>query len=423
MVGGAGRFLFAICLATGLLAAAHEVRGEAPPLRSIAPEAYSDQPAGIRYGSLIYNATLTSGVAWDSNIFSTNANVAADRILILRPGLTVSTVDPNYKFTFRAHLQQLEHDISRSDDRLDGLAELNGAIRVQRDTAIILGLIAARIMDPRSSILRRDLPENAAYPVTYNQYSAWIGLRRNFNPVVSTTTFTVLSEDYYDVQSISGAPINMQDQDRNTARVSQEFDWRISPRLLLFSRERINMNTYRNVPGVIQDDSIKFETVNGIEVGITPLITGRLSFQFGEEHFWDLANQSDPELIYRAELLWSPRRNVRLKAGVARDFGGVSLALDSVGGRRTLADLALEYDITRQLFFRANFIHLHANEASLSTGTPRLENTYFYKASVGYQFSRHWSWYVDYAYERRDAKNDVDEFDRQIIQSGIISRF
>ena len=134
MVGGAGRFLAGVCLATGLLAAAHEARGEAPPLRSIEPEAYSDQPAGIRYGSLLYHASLRSGMAWDSNIFSTKAHVVADRIVILRPGLTVSTLDPNYKFTFRANLQQLEYDVSPSDNRLDGFADLHGTIRVQRDT-------------------------------------------------------------------------------------------------------------------------------------------------------------------------------------------------------------------------------------------------------------------------------------------------
>ena len=68
MVGGAGRFLIRVCLATGLLAAAHQARGEGPPLRSIAPDAYSDQPAGIRYGSLLYNASLTSGLAWDLSL-------------------------------------------------------------------------------------------------------------------------------------------------------------------------------------------------------------------------------------------------------------------------------------------------------------------------------------------------------------------
>jgi hypothetical protein len=423
MVGGAGRFLIRVCLATGLLAAAHQARGEGPPLRSIAPDAYSDQPAGIRYGSLLYNASLTSGLAWDTNIFSSKAHVVGDRILVLRPGLTISTLDPNYKFTFRSNLQQLDYESSPSDNRMDGLAELHGNIRVQRDTAIDVGLAAARIMDPRSSILRRDLPENAAAPITHNQYSAWIGLRRNFNPLVSTTTVTVLRDDYYDVQAISGTPINLQYLDRDVARLSQDFEMRVSHRLLLFSRDRVSLNTYRNVQGFIQDDSIKFETVNGIEVGITPLITGIFSFHFGDEHFWADTIQSDPELRYRAELAWSPRRNLRLRAGVLRDFGGTSLTLDSVGGRRTYADFVLEYDITRQLFFRANFIHLHANEASLSSGNARLENTYLYKASLGYQISRYWSWYIDYAYERRDAKIETDEFDRQIVQSGLVSRF
>jgi hypothetical protein len=362
-------------------------------------------------------------MAWDSNIFSSKTNVVADRILFIRPGLTVSTLDPNYKFTFRTSIQHLDYEVSPADSRTDALAEMRGTIRVQRDSEIGVGLTAAHLTDPRSSVLRRDLPQDAAEPIAHNQYSAWVALRRDFNPAVSTTTVTVVNDDYYNVRSNAGTTINLQYLDRDAARLSQDTELRLSRRLLLFSRERVTMTTYRNVPGFIQDDSVKFETVNGIEVGITPLITGRFSFQFGEEHFWDSTIQSDPERIYRAELAWSPSRNIRIKAGLTRDFGGVSLTLDSVGGRRTHADLLLEYEITRQLFFRANFAHLHANEASLSAGNGRLENTYFYKASVGYEISRFWTWYVDYAYERRDANIESNEFGRQIIQTGVVARF
>ena len=407
-----------------MLVAAHGARGEAPPLRSIEPEAYSDQPAGIRYGSLLYHASLLSGMAWDSNIFSSKTNVVADRIFFIRPGLTVSTLDPNYKFTFRTSIQHLDYEVSPADSRTDALAEMRGTVRVQRDSEIDVGLTAARLTDPRSSVLRRDLPQDAAEPIAHNQYSAWVALRRDFNPAVSTTTVTVVNDDYYNVRSNAGTTINLQYLDRDAARISQETELRLSRRLLLFSRERVIMTTYRNVPGFIQDDSVKFETVNGIEVGITPLITGRFSFQFGEEHFWDSTIQSDPERIYRAELAWSPSRNIRIKAGFTRDFGGVSLTLDSVGGRRTHADLLLEYEITRQLFFRANFAHLHANEASISSGDGRLENTYFYKASLGYEISRFWS-LVRSTTPTSGATpiSKPTSSSRQIIQTGVVARF
>jgi hypothetical protein len=220
MVGGAGRLL-AVCLATGVLVAAHGARGEGPPLRSIEPEAYSDQPAGIRYGSLLYHASLLSGMAWDSNIFSSKTNVVADRILFVRPGLTVSTLDPNYKFTFRTSIQHLDYEVSPADSRTDALAEMRGTIRVQRDSEIGVGLTAAHLTDPRSSVLRRDLPQDAAEPIAHNQYSAWVALRRDFNPAVSTTTVTVVNDDYYNVRSNAGTTINLQYLDRDAARLSR----------------------------------------------------------------------------------------------------------------------------------------------------------------------------------------------------------
>jgi hypothetical protein len=422
MVGGAGRLLAGVFLA-GLVVAAQVARGDAPPLASVDVDAYPDRPAGLRYGSLLYHASLVSGTVWDSNIFSSKENVVADRIFYVRPGLTVSTLDPNYRFTLRTAVESLDYDISPADNRLNARADLRGTVRVQRNTEIDVGMYAARVSEPRSSILRRDLPEDAAEPVVHNQYAAWAGLRKIFNPVVSLTTLTVESDNYYNVRSNGGTSIDLQYLNRDVAKVSQDTDLRLSHRLLLFNQSRAIMTTYQNEPGFIQRDSVKFETVSGIQVGFTPLITGRFSFRFGEEHFWDSTIQSDPETVYRAELAWTPSRNLRIAAGFTRDFGGVSFELDAVGGRRTRADAVLEYDITRQLFFRANFAYLHANEASISAGGGRLENTYLYKASLGYEITRFWSLYLDYSYERRDANVETNEFERQIIQTGVIARF
>lgn len=422
MVDGAGRLLAGVVLAAGVLVAAHGARGESPPLKSIEPEVYSDRPAGMKYGLLLYHASLVSGTIWDSNIFSSKENVVADRILFIRPGLTVSTLDPNYKFTFRASAEHLDYEVSPSESRTDARAELRGTVRVQRDSEIGVGITASHINEPRSS-QRRDLPEDAANPIVHNLYTAWVGLRRDFNPLGSSTTVTLENDDYFDARSNSGTRINLQHLDRDVGKVAQDFDLKLSHRLLLFSRQRVIATQYRNEPGFIQRDSVKFETVNGIEVGVTPLIKGTFSFQFGEEHFWAREVESDPERIYRAELIWTPLRNVRIRTGFARDFGGVSFDLDSVGGRRTRADLTLEYEITRQLFFRANFAHLHANEASLVSGAGRLEDTFLYKASLGYELTRFWNLYLDYSYERRDANFAINEFERQIIQTGVVARF
>jgi hypothetical protein len=416
------RNLLAGMVLAGLLVAAQTARGEGPPLRTIDLQAFPDQPAGVKYGALVYNASLMSGMVWDSNIFSSKEHIIADRIQFVRPGLTVSTLDPNYKFVLRTSLDHLDYDLSPSENRTDAKAELRGTVRVQRDREIDVGAIAARLNEPRS-VQRRDLPEDAASPVAHNQYSAWIGLRRIYNPLVWTTLVTVENDNYFNVRSNSGGTINLQYLDRDAVRVTETFDVRLSHRLALFSAQRLISSVYRNEPGFIQRDSVKFETLNGIEVTFTPLIKGRFSFQFGEEHFWATAIESEPELTYRGELAWLPRRNIRITAGLARDFGGVNFDLDSNAGRRTRADIVLDYEITRQLFFRSSFGYLHANEASIITGAGRLENTYLYKVSLGYELTRFWMLYLDYAYERRDALSESDEFQRQIIQTGVVARF
>ena len=104
----------------GCSSSAHGARGEAPPLRSIEPEAYSDQPAGIRYGSLIYHASLSErdGLGFQ-HLRQQGECGRRPHPVILRPGLTVSTLDPNYKFTLRTNIDHLEYDVSPSENRTD----------------------------------------------------------------------------------------------------------------------------------------------------------------------------------------------------------------------------------------------------------------------------------------------------------------
>ena len=240
---------------------------------------------------------------------------------------------------------------------------------------------------------------------------------------MSTTTVTVVNDNYYNVRSNAGTPINLQYLDRDVARITQEIDLRLSHRLLLFSRERVSMSTTATCRASSRTNSVKFETVNGIEVGFTPLITGRFSFQFGEEHFWDNTIQSDPERIYRAELAGrrpqcqdqgrlcarfrrrQPRRSTRSAAGAP--------APTSCSNTISRASCS---------FAPTSFTCMPTSRASArATGGSRIPTCY--KASLGYEITRYWSWYLDYAYERRDAKVEINEFERQIIQTGIVTRF
>lgn len=422
MAGSATRLLAGFLLATGLIVSPQVARGDSPPLKTIEPDAYTDQPAGVKYGGLLYHASLMTGHIWDSNIFSSKQNIVADRILYVRPGITVSTLDPNYNFVFRTSFDVLEYERSPAEDRADPKADLQGTIRLQRDLEALVGFSAARINEPRS-ITRRDLPEDAATPIPHNLYSARVGFRVLRNPLTSTTTFSYENDNYQNVRSNSGTTINLQQLDRDVLKVSHEEELKLSQRLLLFSRQRVIASDYREVVGQLQRDSTKYEVVSGIEVGFTPLIKGKFEFHFAEEHFTAATVDAEPEQVYTTELSWSPRRNLRLKASFARDFGGVNFDLDAAGGRRTRTDLVIEYDITRQLFFRSTLAYKHANEAGITTGTNRVEDTYQMRNSLGYELNRFWSVFLDYAYERRDALNADDEFKRHVIQAGAVARF
>jgi len=422
MAGWAKKLLARALLAAGVVASVPAVRADSPPLKSTVPESYEDQPAGVKYGRLLYHASLLSGQIWDSNIFSSKENVIADRILFVRPGLTVSTLDPNYKLTFRTSLDYLEYERAPEEGRTDPKADLQGTIRLQRDLEAVFGVSAARIHEPRS-ITRRDLPDNAAEPTPHNLYTARVGVRRINNALTSETAVSYENDNYANVRSTSGTTINLQGLDRDLMRVSHDEELKLSHRLLLFTRQRVIASEYRNEPGQDQRDSVKYEVVSGIEVGFTPLVKGKFSFHFAEEHFLASSIGADPERAYTTELSWAPRRNLRFKGTFARDFGGVNFQLDAGSGRRTYGDLVVEYDITRQLFFRSTLAYKHANETGITTGGKRLEDTYAYKNSLGYQMNRYWSLFLDYAYERRDALIVTDEFERHVIQAGAVARF
>jgi hypothetical protein len=217
--------------------------------------------------------------------------------------------------------------------------------------------------------------------------------------------------------------INLQYNDRDVVRLSQDLDLTISPRLMLFTRQRVISSDYRNVEGFTDRDSVKYDSVNGIEVGLTPLTRGRFEFHFAEEHFRDATINATPEVGYKGALTWLPRRNVRITTAVGRDFGGVNFDLDAAGGRRTRVDSSIDYELTRRVFARGTFAYQHSNEASLATGGKRIEDVYQYKASLAYEPTRFWMLFLDYLYERREAKIEENQFDRHIIQGGVVARF
>ena len=202
MVGGAGRLLAGVCLATGLLVVAHGARGESPPLRSIEPEAYSDQPAGIRYGSLLYHASLMSGMVWDSNIFASKENVVADRILVHSSRLDRQHAGSELQIHTPHHRRTISNTRSRRPRAAPTRkAELRGTIRMQRDSELLVGLVAARITEPRSSSSAAICPRMRPSPCRTTSIRPGWGCAEIYNPVISTTTVAVDNDNYFNVRS------------------------------------------------------------------------------------------------------------------------------------------------------------------------------------------------------------------------------
>jgi hypothetical protein len=409
-------------VAAGLLVAMVPVRADSPPLKYINPETFSDNPAGTRAGELLFHSYIAAGTIYDSNVFSSPRDAVSDRILFLRPGLSVSTLDPNRTFNLRVSLDHLEYERFPDESRTDPRGELTGRLRLQRNLELDTFLSASRPHEERS-LLRRDLPGNAAEPIVHNEYLARVALRGTYNRLVLTTTAAYENENYFNVRSIGGAPINLQALDRDVLKIGQEAELKLSHRLRLFSRVTLNDTDYREVAGFIERDSTKVELVSGVEVALTPLIKALFLHHYSEERFKATSIESEPEIFYRTELTWSPLRYLRLRAGAAREFGGVSFDLDRSGGRRTRADFNIDYDITRQLLLRGSFNYLHANEAGLAAGEKRVEDTYQYRASLVYQLNRYWNLFLDYAVENRDANIEGNQLDRHIVQMGVVARF
>lgn len=422
MRGRGTRAIAAFSLVVGLLAAFSRALAEAPPLRSIAPEAFADNPAGIKAGGLVYHSSLASALIYDSNLLSSHTDVISDQALLLRPGISISTIDPNYKFTFRSFLESLQYQDMTSENRMNYGAELDGKIRLQRDLQLATFVSAGRVDEPRS-LARRDLPDNAAGPISYNQYFARASLVHTWAPFVTTTTIGYENENYFNVAAVGGGTLNLQYLDRDVLVVTQAEDMVLSPRLRLFAKQSLIVANYQQVPGYVERDSVKFELTNGVEVGLTPLIKARFVFRFAEEHFKDDSIQAEPELNYAADISWMIKRYVRLFAGVGRDFGGVNFQLDTQGGSRTRADIGIDYEITRRFFVRSSLAYLFANDNGVSSGVKRLEHTYVYRAGLAYQLDRFWTLFADYCFETRETNITDDQFERHVAQAGLVARF
>lgn len=410
-----------VAVVVGLVGSAPFAAADPLPLTPIAPDVGLEPSLGIRYGGLIYRPTIATGIINDSNILYSNTNAARDWVFFVRPGLSIATTDPNYRFVLRTDIEHLEYRESDADSRTNATATLDGTVRAARDLEFDVGASARHANDQRTAT-RRDLPTNLAEPAPHDAYSSRLAMRSFFRPVISTLAVDYATDSYSSVRSVTGSIVDLRFLDRDMLTVSHKTEVPFSQRFRFVNRVAWIETDYRNVPLVVPRDSSKVEVSNGVEVVFSPVLRGDFTFLYGKSDFTSPLIVADPENFYTLNLIWQPRSYFTLRFNAAREFGGVNFEQDFGAGRRTRLGVTMDYGITRRLTWRAGFNYVHANGDNL-LGATRVEDQYVYNTSLGYAVNDRVSLFLDYNLENYNSTISAEQYDRQVIQAGVIARY
>ena len=123
------------------------------------------QPPGIRAGDWMFNPTATSGVIYNSNVFSSANDVRSDAVLRVEPRLHAYTLWRRHFLDVDAYVRSDTYRRHSGLDQVDASIRARGRLDIRHDMAILANLRAAHLNEPVGSL---SSPTGAVEPTPYD---------------------------------------------------------------------------------------------------------------------------------------------------------------------------------------------------------------------------------------------------------------
>lgn len=380
------------------------------------------EPIGYRFGPHFFFPSVGAGFRYDSNVFASPTAPRSDIALIISPALTITNAPRfeistptafTYQFDLNADIYQFR--TFDSENRADAQAKLKTRWELAHDMTLEGNFLAARKHDERGDTA---LPLDAREPIPYSDLRAEGVFTKTFGRFGVEMNANVRRLDYEDVPTFTGAPLSQFARNGTIFSAHVRPFYEFSPGYRGFVRLRGNTRDYEGT-GILNRDSNGYDIRGGLEVAVTPLISGSVEVGYLSQTYDNPLIAPFDGLSYAAKVQWlaTPLMTVTLHAErsvaetVTPDFDA---RLDTIYGAQ------VDYELMRNVILFGGVKWKQEDYRGLST---RNDDVTQLSAGIDYFMNRHLKMTLQYQFQDRNSDLAIYDFDRHMVTFGVKAQY
>jgi hypothetical protein len=372
------------------------------------------EPVGMRFGSWMFDPSVTAGALYDSNVFASNTNPRGDVASLVTPSLRVHSLGEQHQLDLLGIVQSYSYLDHAGLDQTNANVSGRGRVSVRDDIDILTTFNAGVLHEGVGSLTS---PTGAVAPTPYSLFSGDVTYRQEFGRVIASLGTRIDSYKYGTTHTQDGTVIDQSSRDGQIHDAHGRIDYTFSPTLGLFMAADANRRDLRGTPDQpLSSDG--YRVLAGVDAEFTHLITGELGAGFVRQHFdaVTIGNVEGP--TYRALLTWSPTRTVDVWFKAEQIITEATLT-DASGIQADALVLGLDYELRRNVIFSTSATY----ENDRFHGQPRVDNVFATYAELRYQLNRYATISLRHSYTQRESNIPIDSYSKHQVGLNVTVQF
>jgi hypothetical protein len=372
------------------------------------------ESVGVRAGSWMLHPAVTTGVFYDSNLFSTNGPKQAGLAAVVHPAITATSLWERHQVELQADMRTLLYPEHSQLDQTDARFRARGRIDVRHDIMILTRFEASHLHEEVGSL---SSPAGAVEPTPYNFLSGDVTYRQEFDRLTVSLGGGLDSYDYGTTRAQDGTIIDQSSRDGEVYRAHGRLDYAVSPLFGLFSALEVNRRDLRGTPArPLGSDG--YRSLSGVALQLSHLVSAELAAGYAQQTFDspEIGTAAGP--AYRAALIWSPTRlvDVRLQG---TETVAQATDTDAASVRARAVQLGLDYEFRRNVVISLSGSY----ETDKFLGQDRFDHVFATTAELKYLIGRFGSIALQHSYVRRESTAPFANFDKHRVGINVTAQF
>ena len=335
---------------------------------------------GVKSGDFLIKQAVSTGLAYDSNILQIHSNGPASAIFFVSPGVDIIKDSGRSVQEVTASAVSANYFSSSPDNFTNAFLNVKDTYFLS-PTSLITASASFEDGFERRTLTNFLIPTDAASPVPETIFAGGLTYKKFWENSDAGVTLIASEENYGNIRSIAGAPINQEQYDEKDLLINSYFNTQFSShlrsQLLVQGADISYRDPTLNYTGWRVADTVTADLTSKTGVGMTVGLK--------EQYFYNNNPPTNTGLLaeYQGNMFWHPTDLLSFQlVGGYRDLG-VNYVQGIYGGYAPSLSLYTSYLIWRNLKFDAG-INFQENYLP---GNPHIEDLLNCTSTLTYEFS------------------------------------